>query len=275
MIASRITHDSIQTTGRASQTAIGTVQRRPVSAPATTIDRRQRDPRVEQLAAARAAAQERVPVEPGRRREQEGRQRDRAAVVARAMASGRHSRRTREPQEPDPRGDLRQEVEGPQGGPAEAQDDGGCDEQVDLAHEQLVRPRQEQDQQRPRPRPNEPVQDDDRGDRPEHEERLERQDVERREELGERRRIEVGRVLADTRSSRTGCARSTRQYARASMPTNVQGWIPWTTKYTSARSRPTRISASRRSRVRLRCTDAPSGGSRSSGACHRRTVTGA
>lgn len=37
MIASRMTHDSIQTTGRASQTATGTSQRRSVSAPATTI----------------------------------------------------------------------------------------------------------------------------------------------------------------------------------------------------------------------------------------------
>jgi hypothetical protein len=37
MIASRITQDSIQTTGSASHTAIGTVQRRPVRAPATMI----------------------------------------------------------------------------------------------------------------------------------------------------------------------------------------------------------------------------------------------
>jgi hypothetical protein len=37
MIASRITYDSTQTTGSARTTAIGMVQRRPVSAPATTI----------------------------------------------------------------------------------------------------------------------------------------------------------------------------------------------------------------------------------------------
>ena len=77
MMASRITQDSIQTTGRASQTAIGTAQRRSGQGASHDDDGRRGDPQVQELAAARAAPQEREPVEPGRRRKQERDRHDR------------------------------------------------------------------------------------------------------------------------------------------------------------------------------------------------------
>ena len=205
MVASRITHELIQTIGREIHTATGTSHRRPVRAPNATRPAARMSADHEELAVARASrARKAIQSAHAGGRERVRHRHDRAPSCP-PRAPGLATRGAPGTSRHRPPGVILVRIGNAHvDGDPEAEHDRRGDQEVDVSDAQLVDDRESQDRNRPRPRPDEPDEDHHRESRPQREEERERQGPERCHHLGEGGRVQVRRDVADARARRTG-----------------------------------------------------------------------